>query len=691
MARATAEIDQLKLALAQGAQKLQAAETLNLEMAKRLEDKDLLLATASEERDRLQAMVQEGRAYASNLDGQLQDEKAKTALLERTVEQNSAEMQKMKTEIQTFRDQLNALKAKSEAELPERVEALLRLKDQDLLEAKNSTQQLRNKLLLKTSDFNKQLSAATSQRSEWEASANEWAAKCRDLQKLQYHSDQNSRSAAASGSGGPSTIHIEPYNPEVPPPPQPLPTSYWPVGQSNNLTHAARDGVRAPDRQVSAAVSTSALPLGGGSQTRDLSAETRGAVSTMAEEDRPRTKEAESVSFDAWPSINAFRQWRMHFRRTIASSSTKPTVALAWASEIDEVTSVDQFRSSTYTSEGLVVDFETLDTKVAAGLMKITHGDFKKRITKKDEEHQIVHKKMLNGRPIAWLTFQHFKINDMESSMLEFSDLMALELKGDNLRGFDTEWDNVLLGMREHPEEKYLENLYRKQVKKSKQFELLYNQMETDHILRGQPRSYHSLKQMARHNLDRETRDKHLEAKKKHLEKAFVNNGRKQGDRKGWLTKGNCHDIVTCPFNHPPEKRGSLKKQGGGKSRSGKGKGSGSGSGSRSPGSRSKSRSSSRGGQRDVCRDLLQGKCKRDNCRYWHPPPCNDFKEGGCKRDNCKFLHGAAKGNTSRESSAGSNGSRGRSKEKKKPKDKKSKDRSGSSSGGKPKKKKYKE
>ena len=54
---------------------------------------------------------------------------------------------------------------------------------------------------------------------------------------------------------------------------------------------------------------------------------------------------------------------------------------------------MDQFRSSTYTSDGLVVDFETLDTKVAAGLMKIMHGDFKKRITMKDEEHQMIHKK----------------------------------------------------------------------------------------------------------------------------------------------------------------------------------------------------------------------------------------------------------------------------------------------------------
>ena len=93
---------------------------------------------------------------------------------------------------------------------------------------------------------------------------------------------------------------------------------------------------------------TSTLPLGGGSQARDLSAETRKAVSTTADDDRPRTKEAESVSFDDWPSTNAFRQWHMSFRRTIASSSTKPTVALAWASEIDACTIMDQIRSSVY-------------------------------------------------------------------------------------------------------------------------------------------------------------------------------------------------------------------------------------------------------------------------------------------------------------------------------------------------------
>ena len=106
---------------------------------------------------------------------------------------------------------------------------------------------------------------------------------------------------------------------------------------------------------MSAAMSSSTLPLGGGSQIRDLSAET-GPASTVTGEDRPRTNEAESISFEAWPSINAFRQWRMSFRRQIVSSSTQPTVALAWASELDEGNDLDQFRSSVYTTDGKHVD-----------------------------------------------------------------------------------------------------------------------------------------------------------------------------------------------------------------------------------------------------------------------------------------------------------------------------------------------
>merc|ERR1711884_19085 len=133
----------------------------------------------------------------------------------------------------------------------------------------------------------------------------------------------------------------------------------------------------------------------------------------------------------------------------------------------------------------------------------------------------------------------------MENSMLEFTDLLASELKGDNLRAFDTEWDNTILGMKEVPDEKYLENLYREQVNKSKQFEVLFTQIESDHLLRGRPRSYLDLKSHVRRHLDSETRDKHLESNKKAQERGFPaaaggNPGRKQGDCRAWTKYGNC-------------------------------------------------------------------------------------------------------------------------------------------------------
>ena len=77
------------------------------------------------------------------------------------------------------------------------------------------------------------------------------------------------------------------------------------------------------------------------------------------------------------------------------------------------------------------------------------------------------------GAKIAFLMFQHFQIADLDNAMLELSDLLVLELKGDNIRAFGTAWGDTLIGMETVPDEEYFENVYRRQVKTSKQFGLL--------------------------------------------------------------------------------------------------------------------------------------------------------------------------------------------------------------------------
>ena len=152
------------------------------------------------------------------------------------------------------------------------------------------------------------------------AQSAEWEQRYKDLERSHYHSDKNSSSAAHAGTS--QTLVI--------PPPS---HSFWP--DPRRVTREGATGNAAGQPSV---MSSSTLPLdGGGARTREQSAETRVDPSvrsgtTGPTADCPRTKEAESISFEGWPSINGFRQWRMSFRRIIASSSTKPTVALAWAS-----------------------------------------------------------------------------------------------------------------------------------------------------------------------------------------------------------------------------------------------------------------------------------------------------------------------------------------------------------------------
>ena len=143
----------------------------------------------------------------------------------------------------------------------------------------------------------------------------------------------------------------------------------------------------------------------------------------------------------------------MSSRRIVTSASTEPHAALKWAIEVEEATSLEQLASSLYRDEhGTVVDFETLDFKIASGLMKVMQGDFKKRISMDDEEHQLRFGRMLTGRQIWWKIFQHFKISELETSVMEFTDLCNLELRGDNLRGFNKHGlGRYLVGHEAHP------------------------------------------------------------------------------------------------------------------------------------------------------------------------------------------------------------------------------------------------
>ena len=201
------------------------------------------------------------------------------------------------------------------------------------------------------------------EHSEVQLRAKEWQDKYKDLENVHYHSGHNSSGTPArltevTRDSGADTIPLMQAYPrpavaasQVEPPPR----SYWPRSEGS----AARESLQTGQTLVSSAAPTLENPLE--ARVREPSAETRAVSTTVSGAEQPRTKESETVSFEPWPSINNFRQWRMSFRREISSSSTKPTLALAWASEIDEATDVDQLRTSVLNHDGVSIDFETVD------------------------------------------------------------------------------------------------------------------------------------------------------------------------------------------------------------------------------------------------------------------------------------------------------------------------------------------
>ena len=76
---------------------------------------------------------------------------------------------------------------------------------------------------------------------------------------------------------------------------------------------------------------------------------------------------------------------------------------------------------------------------------------------------------MINVRQVAWMLYQHFKISDHDSTMLDWDAIISVELKGDNLQQFLNDWEATLLDIAKVPDDEMLESLFRKQLNKSEQ------------------------------------------------------------------------------------------------------------------------------------------------------------------------------------------------------------------------------
>ena len=88
------------------------------------------------------------------------------------------------------------------------------------------------------------------------------------------------------------------------------------------------------------------------------------------------------------------------------------------------------------------------------------------------------------------MIYESFWVTGTHVSILDFLDLMRVTSRGDDVLGFDTRWDEVLLSTEDVPSDKNLEGLYKMRIRECHQLKTVLALYEQDFDQKNMPLSY---------------------------------------------------------------------------------------------------------------------------------------------------------------------------------------------------------
>ena len=309
-----------------------------------------------------------------------------------------------------------------------------------------------------------------------------------------------------------------------------------------------------------------------------------------------------SIKIPAFPDAVTYRNWKIKVREAVVAASTKPDETFDWISEVWK-------KDQTLDALRKVAPFATLDAKLLSALTNIITGDFARKIDT-FKETEAAANRMVRGRQVLFMMHDHFSTNMKHGATYALQDLFSVTLKGDNLRTFISNWDQVLAGITNVPDENVLETLFYNQVKNSRA--IAHDMNEYHRAEEGtEKRSYEFLVSAIRRHLDRER----LEANRDRVAKNLSGSARASAPaaeaKTGFIPKGYCvawnKGSCTndkCKFKHqvpPPRERSRQPK--------------------RDPSKERKRSQSPRGGKKE-CKFWRRGRCERGkDCKFSHDGP----------------------------------------------------------------------
>ena len=331
------------------------------------------------------------------------------------------------------------------------------------------------------------------------------------------------------------------------------------------------------------------------------------------------------LHFDKFLTPATFACWKIRCKTEVCTCSKFPTEAMQWIKEVELVDSVYELRSSSSIRGISMPNFEVLDARIASALNKIIHNShFKRRISLEEQKAQ-KKDRFFRGRQIAYLIYDHFQVTGSHDPVEKYTDLFTV-VRNDDIQGFDSKWDGILLSRTKIPHDDILEGLYKLRIRESEKLKTvleLYD-LETHHKKLGP--DYDRWKTMVKRSIEQEIRNKNFGNRIGNFEKNAVvkNQGTKQrvqriiGDCWQWETNGQCVKGDNCSFRHDMKisvekvhhqiRLRILSERKPSRTRSPRGK---------SPSSRM---------SRWPCKDYLKGTCNNSFCEKWHPPECLYYK-----------------------------------------------------------------
>ena len=179
-------------------------------------------------------------------------------------------------------------------------------------------------------------------------------------------------------------------------------------------------------------------------------------------------------------------------------------------------------------------NFEVLDARIASALNRFIHNShFNRRISLEEQKAQ-KQDRFLRGRQIAHLIYEYFRVTGTNDSVENYTDLITIGLRNDNIQELDSKWDGILLSMRKIPPDDILEGLYKLRIRESEKLKTVLELYDLEIHQKKLGPDYHRLKTMVKRSIEQEIRNKNSGARNGNYEKNAVvkNQGTKQREQR---------------------------------------------------------------------------------------------------------------------------------------------------------------